>query len=747
MAVAIIGPKFYAWDRNGKPLAFGKLYTYEARTNIPKPTYQSEDHVVENTNPVILNGEGYADVYLDGAYKIVLKDDKDNEIWSSDPVTSNQADEWIACVSATYISTTSFKVVGNYSDTYTSGRKVRLTDNSNFFYSTIDSSSYAAGETTVILREPIVPTGITKSCASIVSQDSSFNSKDVAQYTDYIFNTVDDMKLSEIAKDARSIRTLGFYEVDDGGGATYKILDSYIPDGFGSHELIGGKFAVITTISGRLSALQFGAKDDGAYDSTQNIQALLNESASRGAAALFNGGDYLVTSTIQIPSNSTIEGTKRATIKRDASYDPMFLNGQLGSTYTQRNANKNILINGINFDLDGQTHGTATCLALGHGEFISITNCEFRNCQNSHHIEINGCRDVNIKGCGFYDMIDTGSRQFSEAIQLDGMFSSDVFPFFGGGSFDNTTCKDINITECNFTDCLVAIGSHTFATYGDGTVNTAHIGVNVDNININNAGAGTSASDGITPKGWFNSNVSNINIDTAGNNGIFAEDSPNLSLSNINCSNVAGNAVFLVRNTWEMGSISVDNIKLRTGLDIVNLFKCSNVSLSNLNGLSGRYGVQLANCDDINLNGLVCESFTKGIQCSKAEAISARLSFSGIGIRSTSDECMFIYASDSSFIGNLASVPAASKSNVILDQSSGVSINGFYLNGASVSETFKLQNGCDRCVIESSRNAGTGTNAVVIDSGVTNTLLQSLFLNGPSSIVDNGTGTIQHNIN
>ena len=69
MAVAMIGPKFYAWDRNGKPLAFGKLYTYQARTNTPKPTYQSEDQVVENTNPVILNGEGYANVYLDGSYK------------------------------------------------------------------------------------------------------------------------------------------------------------------------------------------------------------------------------------------------------------------------------------------------------------------------------------------------------------------------------------------------------------------------------------------------------------------------------------------------------------------------------------------------------------------------------------------------------------------------------------------------------------------------------------------------------
>jgi len=173
MAVSMIGPKFYAWDKNGKPLAFGKLYTYQARTNTPKPTYQSEDQVVENTNPVILNGEGYANVYLSGSYKMVLKDKDDNEIWSSDPVSAAQPEEWVNCLTATYLSPTTFKVGGNFTEQYGAGRRVRLDNNtSEYSYSTIVDSVYASSETTVTILSPVVTTGIVESCVSIIGPDS-----------------------------------------------------------------------------------------------------------------------------------------------------------------------------------------------------------------------------------------------------------------------------------------------------------------------------------------------------------------------------------------------------------------------------------------------------------------------------------------------------------------------------------------------------------------------------------------------
>lgn len=179
MAVSMIGPKFYAWDRNGKPLAGGKLYTYQARTNTPKATYQSEDQEVENTNPVILNGEGYANVYLDGSYKMVLKDSKDAEIWSSDPVTSAQANEWTNCFAATYVGPNAFKVAGNQTDIYIVGRTLRINNNAaEYEYTQVQSAVYAAGETSVVVTDAVITTGLNSVCTSVVSNLSHNSTSD-----------------------------------------------------------------------------------------------------------------------------------------------------------------------------------------------------------------------------------------------------------------------------------------------------------------------------------------------------------------------------------------------------------------------------------------------------------------------------------------------------------------------------------------------------------------------------------------
>src|SRR3990167_2457586 len=79
-------PKFQGFDSNGDPLSSGKLYTYAAGTSTAKDTYTDDGAGTANANPVILDSRGEADVWIDGAYKFVLKDSADVTIWTVDDI-------------------------------------------------------------------------------------------------------------------------------------------------------------------------------------------------------------------------------------------------------------------------------------------------------------------------------------------------------------------------------------------------------------------------------------------------------------------------------------------------------------------------------------------------------------------------------------------------------------------------------------------------------------------------------------
>ena len=87
-ATPINTPKFRAFTNAGAPLAGGKLYSYAAGTTTPKATYTDYTATVANTNPVILDANGEANIWLDGNYKIVLNNSADVLQWSVDNLSS-----------------------------------------------------------------------------------------------------------------------------------------------------------------------------------------------------------------------------------------------------------------------------------------------------------------------------------------------------------------------------------------------------------------------------------------------------------------------------------------------------------------------------------------------------------------------------------------------------------------------------------------------------------------------------------
>lgn len=89
----------YTNSATGAPLVGGKLYTYDAGTNNPRQTFQDAAGTIPNTNPIILDARGEAQIFWSGSYKIVLKDATDTTIWTVDDV-SPTADSVAATLAA-----------------------------------------------------------------------------------------------------------------------------------------------------------------------------------------------------------------------------------------------------------------------------------------------------------------------------------------------------------------------------------------------------------------------------------------------------------------------------------------------------------------------------------------------------------------------------------------------------------------------------------------------------------------------
>jgi hypothetical protein len=72
MASLLVPPRLQIMDDNGEPLVGGLVYTYAAGTTNFKDTYTDYGQTGTNTNPVVLDSFGMGNIWLNGAYKIIV---------------------------------------------------------------------------------------------------------------------------------------------------------------------------------------------------------------------------------------------------------------------------------------------------------------------------------------------------------------------------------------------------------------------------------------------------------------------------------------------------------------------------------------------------------------------------------------------------------------------------------------------------------------------------------------------------
>ena len=169
------------------------------------------------------------------------------------------------------------------------------------------------------------------------------NAKDIdLQYNDsnventlkkkpYYYDNVAAMKLDDTLREGDMAITLGYYEINDGGGAEYRIVSNEQSDDGGSiHELSSGLKAQLIIRNDTVNVNQFGAKGDGKQDDTQAIQNAINiskniiflenhqymintSSDDENEYAIINKIDY--NGGITVPSNRILKGMGNSILK------------------------------------------------------------------------------------------------------------------------------------------------------------------------------------------------------------------------------------------------------------------------------------------------------------------------------------------------------------------------------------------------------------------------------------------------
>ncbi|MCR2032268.1 right-handed parallel beta-helix repeat-containing protein [Anaerofustis stercorihominis] len=293
------------------------------------------------------------------------------------------------------------------------------------------------------------------------------------------------------------------------------------------------------------------ADNTGVEDSRHAIQQALNDARDNTYNApegvyyqiIIPKGTYKISKALKIYSNTWLKAGGATIIRGTEETGPMLYNMDNGGY----NGPNNIFVEGGTWDGNGnnaKVDGFSNMI-FGHGKDIAIYGANIKNNKNGHHIEIGGCKNVIVKNCKFSGYYYGREKDSREAIQLDIINNSDIFPSSTTGKYDDTVCDNIVIIDNSFNSLSRGIGTHS-AVIGKYMTNISICnntftnlksmmvyGINYRNSSIQNNNA-TNVSSGIdirnmtsnkggvfynpqNPTNSFPKNNSNINFVISGN--------------------------------------------------------------------------------------------------------------------------------------------------------------------------------------------------------------------------------------
>ena len=243
-----------------------------------------------------------------------------------------------------------------------------------------------------------------------------------------------------------------------------------------NHNIFNKLNDKIDTINKKLNRLFINIDEFYGSDCSKIQQALTLSNVLGGGIVYVPSRVYKLDCELIIYKNTTLLSEPGVVYERHHD-GYMFLNGKRGTNYSKYNGEGNISF--INGEFNGRAYdksvGIGSNIVVAHADTVLFDNVKITNA-NSHHIEVNSSKNVVIRNSKFLGQ--PSNLQYVEAIQLD--LSAET-SFSGFGSYDNTPCKNVTISNNYFgaSDDLPSVSRCI------GTHNTK-VGVLFEDINILN---------------------------------------------------------------------------------------------------------------------------------------------------------------------------------------------------------------------------------------------------------------------
>lgn len=327
-------------DNSGNPLAGGKIFQYEAGSNsVLQTTYSDQAGTVANPNPIVLDSSGRLPgetaIWLQPGqlYNLVLTlpdgttvlksfDDVSGVLVSSGGGGTTTASVWVE-QAATFLSPTSFLVVGNLTANYAPGNRVRvLQAGPTFIYGTVVSSTFGGGNTTVIITTAsgALNSSVERGDYSILTAPGQ--TVDAAGVTyNYNFNYTDPQSIgfevkdlrNDLTEEANQVNRLNTTYATSGSGTDtpYTITASPVPTGLSADSVWSVRFVNAAMGNATLNVNGLGAKRLRSYNSSG---ALVNATIPAGLVSTVTYDQtndcYIVQNRIPQPLTATPRGSQ-----------------------------------------------------------------------------------------------------------------------------------------------------------------------------------------------------------------------------------------------------------------------------------------------------------------------------------------------------------------------------------------------------------------------------------------------------